>query len=320
MGISVITGGLGYVGQSLAASLISDGISVIAVDVRNIPSQVPGVGVIHGTIADEAIWHKLFNRYEIDAIYHCAGLIVVSESVADPGPYFQENMAASIAMLTAIQKYRPVPIVFSSSAAIYGSPQWVPIDELHPKVPLSPYGLTKWQFEEVLASFGSAYNLPWMALRYFNVGGRFLGVKEQHLPETHLLPLVAQALANGEPPRVFGDDYDTPDGSAIRDYVHMEDLVRAHRQAADYLKKGGLSQAINLGSGRGYSVLEMVHGFERILDHTIQPQIVARRAGDPPVLIADITRAHDVLGWTPTASQDITRIIRDTWESRGSSH
>lgn len=313
--VSVITGGLGYVGQSLAAVLRQTGRVPVLVDRRSVPNRVEGARVITGSIADAEVWRHIGEQYQVEVVYHCAGLIVVPESVADPGPYFRHNVAASIAMLDHVRQLGDSPVVFSSSAAVYGTPDSVPIEETAPKRPLSPYGVTKWQFEQVLEAYGHAYGVKWVALRYFNVSGSVEGVVEQHHPETHLMPLVATALAAGRMPVIYGEDYPTPDGTAIRDYVHMEDLVAAHLQAALYLQQGGTSQPFNLGSGRGHSVREVIEGFARVTGRPIHPVIAPRRPGDPPILVADIARAGDVLGWRPRHSARVDRMIAETWKA-----
>ncbi|MCL4495847.1 MAG: UDP-glucose 4-epimerase GalE [Firmicutes bacterium] len=310
----VITGGLGYVGQSLAAVLKKRGEIPVVLDYRNIPSQVLDVPVFHGSIADEQIWENIFETYHVDVIYHCAGLIVVSESVREPATYFQENLVAPLVMLNYIRKKGSIPVIFSSSAAVYGTPEVVPIPEETVKAPISPYGITKWQFEEILRCYDKAYVQPWVALRYFNVAGSVEGVMESHIPETHLLPRIAMALTQHEQPEIYGTDYPTPDGTAVRDYIHMHDLVEAHLLAAHYLQEGGVSAAFNVGSGHGHSVQEVMNGFARVTGLPVNPARLPRRAGDPPVLVADIHKAQTELRFKPRYSHDIDRMIQDTWE------
>lgn len=314
--VDVVTGGLGYIGQSLIAELIARGRRPLAVDVRSVASQVPGVAVRVGSVADGEVWREIFDQYEVQTIFHCAGLIAVGESMTEPARYFAENVAAALAMLDHVRRWRAVPLVFSSSAAVYGTPREVPIAEEADKHPESPYGLTKWHFEQILESFDYAYRMPWMALRYFNAAGTSGGVEERHQPETHLLPRVADALAAGQRPTVYGCDHPTPDGSAVRDYVHVRDLVAAHIQAADYLARGGESGAVNLGSGRGTSVLEVIAAFGRVSQQKIDPILEPIRPGDPPVLVADIARARAVLGWSPRHSS-IDAIVQEVWLQRG---
>lgn len=311
----VITGGLGYVGQSLAATLQASGEQVILIDVRHIPSQVAGVPTIHGSIGDHALWEAISQSVHIKTIYHCAGLIVVSESTRDPARYFQENVCAALSMLDYLRKIHPVPMVFSSSAAVYGVPKSTPIAEDGAKAPISPYGVTKWEFEQILAAYNRAYGQPYVALRYFNVAGTVQGIVERHDPESHLLPLVASAIRQGHSPKIFGTDYPTPDGTAIRDYIHIEDLVDVHRKAADFLARGEESQAFNVGSGRGHSVREVIEAFQRVLGRPVVAKELPRREGDPPVLVADISKARERLGFHPSHSQEIDRAVRDVWEA-----
>lgn len=311
----VITGGLGYVGQSLAAVLRDQGRFPVVVDIRDIPSQVDKVQVVRGSIGDRTVWKALADQFDMRTIYHCAGLIVVSESVEQPARYFQENLSAPLAMLNALREVGPVPIVFSSSAAVYGEPSVVPIPEEAPKAPISPYGVTKWQLEEILHAYDVAYGQPWVALRYFNVAGMVGGVVERHVPETHLLPRVALAIRDGGMPEIYGHDYDTADKTAVRDYIHMQDLVAAHLSAAEYLMQGQVSRAFNVGSGRGHSVQEVMDGFSRVTGRPVRALHKPRRPGDPPVLVADIARARKYLGFDPRASQNIDRMIQDIWQA-----
>jgi UDP-glucose 4-epimerase len=311
----VITGGLGYVGQSLAAMLAEQGENVVIIDIRDIESQVSGLKIFHDTIASRGVWLEIAQTFDIKTIYHCAGLIVVSESVEQPARYFHENLTAPLEMLNHLQEIGPAPLVFSSSAAVYGDPQSVPIPEDAAKSPISPYGVSKWQFEEILGAYDAAYGQPWVALRYFNVAGTVGAVKEQHEPETHLLPRVALALAQGQAPVVFGTDYPTADGTAVRDYIHMQDLVSVHLQAATYLARGNVSRAFNVGSGRGHSVQEVIDGFSRVLGRRVDAVRQPRRAGDPPVLVADITAARDILRFDPALSQNVEGMIEDIWRA-----
>ncbi len=310
----IITGGLGYIGQSLAYRLSAEGRTVVSIDVRQIASQVPGISVLHGSVGDSEVWEWIRAHYRPRVIFHCAGLISVSESVTEPARYFQQNVIEGIRMLDHLRQGPPVPLVFSSSAAVYGIPDTVPILESAAKNPLSPYGLTKLQFEQVLASYEHAYQMPWVALRYFNAAGYIGPVREHHVPETHVLPLMAQAILQGKPPVVFGHDYDTPDGSAIRDYIHVADLVDAHLRAAQYLIDGGPSTAINLGSGTGTSVLELIDAFSGVARRSIAPQLAERRAGDPPRLVASIARAESVLRWSPKHST-AESVVRDAYHA-----
>lgn len=312
---AVITGGLGFIGQSLAYRLREEGNPVVVLDRRPIASQVEGVEVVRGSVADPEAWEWIRARYRPTAIYHCAGLISVAESVAEPARYFHENVVEAVKMLDQLLLAEPVPLIFSSSAAIYGTPSTVPIPESAAKAPLSPYGVTKWQFEQILDAYQQAYGIPWAALRYFNAAGQLGPVRERHLPETHVLPLMARAIRAGQAPAVFGTDYPTPDGSAIRDYVHVADLVDAHLAAARYLAAGGTSGAFNLGSGAGTSVLELVAAFRRVTGQPVAPTLKDRRPGDSPVLVAAIDRARTLLNWTPVRSTPVDAMVEDAWRA-----
>ncbi|MBX5466978.1 MAG: UDP-glucose 4-epimerase GalE [Firmicutes bacterium] len=298
-GVWVITGGLGYIGQSVAWAVLARGRPVVLVDRQDRSPTLGGVPVVRGSVADPAVWEAVLAHGRPELVIHCAGLIVVSESVRDPAAYYRENVVAGVAMLDHLRHLGPVPVVFSSSAAVYGHPVTVPIPEDAPKEPVTPYGATKWMFEQVLAHYHQAYGLSWMALRYFNAAGSVGGIREAHDPETHLMPRVAAALARGEAPEVYGTHYPTRDGSAVRDFVHVADLAEAHLLAGEYLLAGGRPEAINLGSGRGVTVLEVVSTFQRLLGRPIAPRRLPPRPGDPPVLVAAIERARRVLGWEP---------------------
>lgn len=311
-GQSVVTGGLGYIGQAIAAELKARGEDPIIIDRRPIPAQIDEVRIIRGDIRDGSVWDQVTAPR---AIFHCAGLIQVGESVEKPARYFDDNVSAGLSMLShVLERFGPIPIIFSSSAAVYGVPDRTPIDEGATLHPLSPYGVTKRQFEEILAAFQAAYGIPYVALRYFNAAGTDGRVKENHDPETHLLPRVARALVAGEAPVIYGSDYPTPDGTAIRDYIHVQDLVEAHVAARQYLEDGGASTALNLGSGRGMSVLEMVEAFRDWLPDMPAPRRVARRPGDPPVLVAAIERARSVLHWSPSRS-DAGRLVGEAFQT-----
>ncbi|MCL5066601.1 MAG: UDP-glucose 4-epimerase GalE [Firmicutes bacterium] len=310
----VITGGLGYIGQSLAFRLKSEQQTVVVIDNRSIASQVPGLAVVRGSVGDAEVWEWIRARYQIEVVYHCAGLISVSESVTEPSRYFQHNVIEGTRMLDHLRQAPPVPLIFSSSAAVYGTPLSVPIAESSAKAPLSAYGVTKLQFEQILDAYAKAYQMPWVALRYFNAAGYLGMVREHHQPETHVLPLMAKAIRAQESPLVFGTDYDTPDGSAIRDYIHISDLVDAHLKAAKYLQDGGAPIALNLGSGTGASVLELVAAFARVSGRSVTPRLVDRRAGDPPQLVAGIEAAKRILGWEPQHST-VDSVVQDAWNA-----
>lgn len=309
--VSVVTGGLGYIGQSIVAELQHLNEEVVIIDRRSIESQVPRVRVITGDIRDGRVWREL-SHTQVRAVFHCAGLIQVGESMTEPARYFDDNVSAGLAMLDHLRLLGDIPIVFSSSAAVYGVPDEVPIAEAAPLQPLSPYGVTKRQFEEILQAYGAAYGLQFVALRYFNAAGSHLGIRENHDPETHLLPRIAQAINAGQAPQIYGQDYPTADGTAIRDYIHISDLVEAHLRARAHLEGGGSNEILNVGSGRGASVLEMISAFKQRVPAMPEPHVQSRRIGDPPVLVANINRAKTILDWRPQQS-DIERIIDEAW-------
>lgn len=312
-GISIITGGLGYIGQCLAQYLGEQGERPVIIDRRRVPNRADAP-VVTGDIADPATWDA-FRGETIDAIFHCAGLIQVGESVSNPLPYFRDNVAASLAMLGWLRSFGSIPIVFSSSAAVYGDPVSAPIPESADLAPLSPYGVTKRQFEEVLQAFYHAYGQPYVALRYFNACGRYGAIQENHEPETHLLPRLCGWFRDGNPATVYGADYPTKDGTAVRDYVHVKDLASAHWTALEYLRSGGQPMPINIGSGQGASVMDVVHAFSHHVPGMPDPVFHERRRGDPAVLVADITRARQVLEFEPQYSE-IENVVRDVWESQ----
>jgi UDP-glucose-4-epimerase GalE len=246
---------------------------------------------------------------------HFAAYAYVGESVERPLLYYQNNFSGSAALLHTLVKYQPMPVVFSSTCATYGIPDRVPITEDHPQRPINPYGCSKLFVEGMLADVNVACGLPWMALRYFNAAGADPQgeIGEAHDPETHLIPLVLTAARAGALVRIYGDDYDTADGTCIRDYIHVSDIADAHVRALDYLLKGGESCALNLANTRGYSVKEVIAAAERVCGRPIASEIAARRPGDPPVLIGDASRAHALLGWKPTRS-DLDIQIADAWK------
>lgn len=311
-GLNVVTGGLGYIGQSIAARLAAIGEPVVLIDRRRIPAQVSGAPIVLGDIREAHVWDALTDC-PLRAVFHCAGLIQVGESVNHPARYFDDNVVAGLAMLEHVRRRGPIPVIFSSSAAVYGIPEGTPISESAPLRPISPYGVTKRQFEEVLEAYNRAYGIPYMALRYFNAAGTDGAVHENHQPETHLLPRVARAIRSGQAPVIYGNDYPTADGTAVRDYVHMTDLVNAHLAARRYLESGGESLAVNVGSGHGISVWEMLEAFRRQVPDMPEPTVVGRRPGDPPVLVAAIERARYLLDWRPAWS-DVDRLVAEAWD------
>lgn len=308
----LVVGGAGYIGSHMVKHLSGAGHEVLVADHSPTRRNVRWVEL---DIADGRALDTLFAEYHFDAVLHFASFIEVSESVTDPGKYYQNNVAASLTLLQAMVRAGIKHLIFSSSAAVYGNPQYVPIDEDHPKAAINPYGRSKWMVEQILEDFDRAYGLKSVCLRYFNAAGAdpegALG--ECHDPETHLLPLILQAASGRRKEvTVFGRDYDTPDGTCIRDYVHVNDLVSAHSLAVDYLLAGGASTAFNLGNGLGFSVQQVIETAGTVTGRQIITNEAARRAGDPPRLVADAGKARAVLGWQPQFAS-LEQIVSHAW-------
>ncbi|MGH6631497.1 MAG: UDP-glucose 4-epimerase GalE, partial [Burkholderiales bacterium] len=270
---------------------------------------------VEGDLADSAIVKSALKAYGIDAVMHFAASIQVGESVRDPKKYFWNNVVNTLRLLDAMIEAGVAHIVFSSSAAVYGNPEKVPIPEEHPTRPVSPYGDTKLMMERALEPYGAAYGLRWAALRYFNAAGADpdgeLG--EDHDPETHLIPLVVKAALGQRPfVEVFGTDYATTDGTAIRDYIHIADLADAHVKALEYLARGGESMALNLGTGQGHTVREVIAAVARVSNGPVPTRDAPRRAGDPPALVADPAKAVSILQWKPKFAE-LDRIVESAW-------
>jgi UDP-glucose-4-epimerase GalE len=267
-------------------------------------------------LTDTHLLPQFLEKARVEAILHFAASLLVGESVRNPRKYFWNNVVNTLHLLDAMLEAGVKRIVFSSSAAVYGDPQQIPIPEDHPKQPVNPYGETKLAMERALQWYGNAYGLKWVALRYFNAAGADpegdLG--EGHDPETHLIPLVIEAaLGRRSPVEIYGTDYPTPDGTAIRDYIHVTDLADAHVRALEYLAEGGESRALNLGTGQGYSVREVINGIGKISPHAVPFREGPRREGDAPVLVADARLTAKTLGWTPRQS-DLGAIIQSAWK------
>lgn len=308
----LVVGGAGYIGSHMVKHLLDAGHDVVVADIEATAPSIKWVGL---DIADVRALDALFAEYQFDAVFHFASFIQVSESVSDPGKYYQNNVAATLSLLQAMVRAGIRQLIFSSSAAVYGDPQYVPIDEEHPKAPINPYGRSKWMVEQILEDFDRAYGLKSVCLRYFNAAGADpdgqLG--ECHEPETHLLPLILQAASGRRATiTVFGHDYSTPDGTCIRDYVHVADLVTAHSLAVDYLQAGGTSTAFNLGNGQGFSVQQVIDTACAVTGRQINISLAPRRAGDPPRLVADASKAKAVLGWQPQHAS-LEEIVTHAW-------
>jgi UDP-glucose 4-epimerase len=280
----------------------------------------PGVPFVQADVADRERVTRALREHRVEAVMHFASRIQVGESVLDPRRHMTGNLGASIALLESVLDAGVRRFILSSTAAVYGDPTHVPIDEEHATLPVNPYGETKLATERMLAAYTRAYGLQHVALRYFNAAGADVegGPGERHEPETHLIPLVLDAaLGRRERITVFGTDYDTPDGTCVRDYIHVLDLCDAHLAALDHLDRGGESGAFNVGTGRGHSVSEIIEAARRVTGRAIPRADAARRPGDPPRLVASVERAARVLGWRAKRAS-IEEILRDAWEERRS--
>lgn len=320
----LVVGGAGYIGSHAAHVLRRKGHDVIIYDnLSNGHKQLAeGFDLVVGDIADSAKLAKVLAR--CDAVMHFAAHAYVGESVQNPKKYFQNNVVSSLALLDAVMQSRVRKFIFSSTCAVYGDPVKVPITESNPRQPVNPYGSTKLAFENALEAYGRAYGLRFVCFRYFNAAGADENgeVGELHDPETHLIPLIFQA-AQGKRAAldIFGDDYPTADGTCIRDYIHVTDLAEAHVLGLDYLAnqpsgsaqaKGASSSAMNLGTGVGYSVKQVIAAVERITGHTVPTHIAPRRPGDPPELVADPSLAEKLLKWK--AKRSLDEIISTAWK------
>ena len=314
----MIVGGAGYIGSHMTQMLLRESYEVVVVDDLSSGHResVGQASLLVGDIRDANFVEEAIAKARPDAVMHFASFIQVGESVVDPGKYYRNNFSATQVLLDGMRRHGVGRFIFSSTAAIFGEPDYVPIDEIHPKQPINPYGRSKWMVEQMLEDFDTAYGLKSVALRYFNAAGAdpygLLG--ECHEPETHLIPLILQ-VASGRRPHstVYGDDYDTPDGTCIRDYVHVEDLCSAHLLALEQLLAGGESARYNLGNGNGFSVNEVIEAARRVTGHAIPVQMGQRRAGDPPRLVADASHARERLGWNPRYA-DLDTIILHAWQ------
>jgi UDP-glucose-4-epimerase GalE len=299
----LITGGAGYIGSHTAKLLAASGHTPIVFDdfTQGHDWAVKWGPLERGSLADQGRLREVFAAHKVEAVVHFAASALVGESMSQPTKYFRNNTVATLNLLDAMREAGVATIVFSSTCATYGDPVRVPIDETHPQTPVNPYGESKLMVEKILRWYGGAYGLKWIALRYFNAAGADPAgeIGEDHDPETHLVPLVIGAALGTRPPvKVFGTDYPTPDGSAVRDYVHVMDLADAHRRALEGLDNGTASQAINLGTGQGHSVRSVIETVNRVGGKKVPFEEAPRRAGDPPELVAAPGRARDVLGWS----------------------
>lgn len=316
MNTILVAGGAGYIGSHMVALLLERGYEVVVAD--NLSTghwqAAKGAKLRVGDLRDSAFLDRLFTEFKIDGVINFAAFSLVGESVKDPLKYYDNNLGGSISMLKAMDRHGIDKIVFSSTAAVYGEPEKQPIEETDRTEPTNPYGETKLAIEKMLKWSANAYGIRYVALRYFNAAGSNteVGIGEDHSPESHLIPLVLKtALGQRSHIGIFGDDYPTPDGTCVRDYIHVRDLAEAHLLALEYLDKGGKSDAFNLGSGDGYSVKEIIDTARKITGREIPAIVEPRRAGDPSVLIASNKKAAQVLGWKP--ERGLETIIADAW-------
>ncbi len=319
----MVTGGAGYVGSVSVERLVAAGHDVLVLDDLSTGhgGSVPaGVRLVRASFGDPDDVARAMAEHGTEAVLHCAAKSLVGESVTNPAKYYRANVVGGVMLLEAMRRRGVRRLVFSSTAAVYGTPEMTPITEDAPLRPINPYGETKRAFEAALAWYGAAYGLRSVCLRYFNVAGASEMHGEVHAPETHLIPNVLLAAAGGPALNLFGDDYPTPDGTCIRDYIHVEDLADAHLLALEATALDDArtdSQLIcNLGNGGGFSVREVLEAAERVVGREIPHSIGPRRVGDPPVLVASAGRAGTVLGWQPTRP-GIEEMIGSAWAWRG---
>lgn len=314
----LVVGGAGYIGSHMVKMLLENGHSVVTLDdlSTGFRDAVLGGEFVEGDLGDESLLDRLLPKQGFDAVMHFAAYIQVGESVEDPGKYYKNNVANTLNLLNAMQRHGVRRFIFSSTAAIFGEPQYVPVDEDHPKAPINPYGASKWMVEQMLADFGRAYGLNSISLRYFNAAGAdpsgALGPRYEGI--TNLIPVVLKAAAGKRDNiTVFGRDYDTPDGTGVRDYIHVTDLCQAHLRALDRLMQGGGTEVFNLGNGRGFSVQEVIDSARAITDRDIPVLEGPRREGDPAALVADSSKARETLQWQPQFTE-LDTIVRHAWQ------
>lgn len=313
----LVAGGAGYIGSHMTVLLVKQGYEVVVVD--NLCTghwqSVKGARKLYvGDLRDGSFLHQVFTENKIDGVINFAAFSLVGESVTNPLKYYGNNVEGAVSLLSAMKAHGVDKIVFSSTAATYGEPEKQPIEECDRTEPTNPYGATKLAIENMLKWCDRAYGIRYAALRYFNAAGSDTeaGIGEDHEPESHLIPLVMKtALGQRDHIGIFGEDYPTPDGTCVRDYIHVKDLAEAHLLALEYLERGGSSDVFNLGNGTGYSVREIIDTARRVTSKEIKAVAEPRRGGDPSVLIASNKKAAQVLGWKP--SRSLEQIVADAW-------
>lgn len=317
----LVTGGAGYIGSHAVLALKRAGYHVVILDNlayghQDLVEQVLQVELVVGDMSDRALLDRLFSTYQFAAVMHFAAYIAVGESVTEPAKYYRNNVTGTLTLLEAMIAASIKHLVFSSTCATYGVPKTVPIAEDHPVSPINPYAASKWMVEQILADFDRAYGLKSVCFRYFNAAGAeptgLLG--EDHTPETHLIPLVLlAALGQRESVSILGTDYPTPDGTCIRDYIHVADLATAHVLGLEYLLQGGSSNLFNLGNGNGFSVRDVIETAKQVTGRDFTVLERDRRPGDPPVLVGSSQKARQVLGWQPQHTE-LSEIIQHAWQ------
>ena len=314
----LITGGAGYIGSHMNLKLEATNHQVCIVD--NLYSgsiqAIKNSKFYHCDIRNTEELSNIFETEQFDAVMHFASHIEVEESINQPAKYYNNNITGTLSLLDCMVKHRVKNIIFSSTAAVYGAPEYSPINEEHPVKPINPYGQSKAMIEQILADYHEAYDLNFMCLRYFNVSGTdcHKEVVVPRRPITHLIPLVLQAASGRrESIAIFGSNYDTADGTCIRDFIHVNDLCDAHLLALEHLLQGGDSECLNLGNGKGFSVLEIIEAARKVTDKTIEVKHCERRSGDPAEVVANAERAQSLLAWQPKRNA-IEQIISDAWQ------
>jgi UDP-glucose 4-epimerase len=313
----LVVGGAGYIGSHIVKDLCDNNYHVIVYDnlSEGHREAVSCSDFIHGDINDSNTLNSVFEKFKIDTVMHFAAYAYVGESVINPEKYYKNNVAATINLLSSMREYEINKIIFSSSCTTYGIPQYIPIDEKHPQNPISPYGSSKLMVERIIDDYHKAYGLQYMILRYFNAAGAHPDgtIGESHKTETHLIPLVLKTLTGEkESIDIYGDDYETPDGTCVRDYIHVCDLAAAHRISLEMLFSGKESRAVNLGNGIGFSVKEIIALCEKITEKKVPFRISGRRPGDPPFLTASGNYKKDLPDFKP--QYDINAIVKTAWE------
>ncbi len=314
----LVVGGAGYIGTHMVKDLLRAGYSVVILDnlSKGHRELIPGGVFVEGDLGDSALLDRLFTAHDISAVMHFAAFSLVGESVQEPLAYYRNNVARTVELLDAMRRHDITRFIFSSTAAVYGEPVTTPIKEDHPQQPTNPYGAGKLAVERMLADCAAAYGLRYIALRYFNAAGADAegGLGERHEPESHLIPLVLQtATGERDAIQIYGEDYPTPDGTCLRDYVHVSDLAQAHLLALESLLGEGANAIYNLGNSKGYSVREVIDIARRITGKPISTRSAARRPGDPAVLVADSSKIRKALGWQPRYEQ-LEAIIASAWD------